>query len=65
MWGLQNKRSNEINQRLTNRHLAASRESCCQQREIITKLVDTKDHFETDDSESTKKCGIVKLMKER
>ena len=61
--GWQHERSNDINQRVTNRHLARSREHFCQQCIRTVILPVKKDHLESDEQKITKKCCIVKPAK--
>ena len=57
--GLQNKRSNEFNYRLTNRYLAVRKENFCHQCKRIGNAVDKIDHLESEKHETITKNLIL------
>ena len=56
-------KSSDINDKLTNRDLAASEEYYCQETRRIIKVADKNDHLEPDDREKKKQSVVVKLVK--
>ena len=59
------KKSTDINDKLTNRHLAASEEEYCQETRRIIKLADRKDYLECDERKKKKQCVAVGLVKNK